>query len=301
MIPHISIRAFVHSPTAKAAVEGALADRHLARVQGEILPGGISAAADHYRRHATLDVLIIEAEHDVLAELPALAVSCDTQTRVVVIGQANDFSLYKGVMQLGVSDYLVAPVDASGMIASLRGFYEAGRHAPSGTIYAFNPSRGGAGSPVMAHSVASLMAAREDKPVLLADLDMGFGAASLALDIQSKHKLTEAFPAPAQMDAALRVLAPPAALVEEELSTPATRRLIELARGSFRRTVLDLPSAWSPAVREALLHADEIVIAALPAEAYAEQGQPAQQTGADARRLWRGAEFYTHRRDQLGR
>lgn len=276
MIPHISIRAFVHSATASAAVEGALADRHLARAQGETRFGGITSAAAHHRQHATPDVLIVEAEKDVLAELPALAEVCDARTRVLVIGHANDVSLYKRVMKQGVSEYLVAPVDASGLLDSLRGLYADDRQAAEGKTYAFMSSRGGAGSSVLSHSVAWLMAARLDKPVLLADLDMAFGSAALSLDIQSKHELTEALREPGQMDAALldrllaqrgkhlRVLAPSAALIEEELSAASVRKLVDLGRAGFRHTVLDLPATWTPAVKEALLAADVVVVTSLP-------------------------------------
>ncbi|NYS25496.1 AAA family ATPase [Rhodobacteraceae bacterium 2376] len=276
MIPHVSIRAFVHSPTASAAVERALADRHLARAQGEILSGGIAAAVAHYRAHVTPDVLIVEVERDVLAELPALAEVCDTRTLVLVIGQTNDVTLYKCVMQLGVSDYLVAPVDAVGVVASLRGLYEDGRQATKGKTYAFIPSKGGAGSSVISHNVAWLMAAREEKPVMLADLDMAFGAASLALDVRTQHKLTDVMQDAAQMDTALldrlliargkhlQLLAPSAALAEAELPAASLRKLVELARDGFRNTVLDLPGAWSPTVKEALLMADDVVVTAQP-------------------------------------
>jgi len=276
MIPHVSIRAFVHSPAASAAVDGALADRHLAHAQGESNFGGIAEAAAHYRQHVTPDVLIVEAEQDVLAELPALADVCDSNTRVLVIGQTNDVTLYKCVMKQGVSEYLIAPIDTPALVDSLRGLYDDERQALKGKTYAFISSRGGAGSSVIAHSVAWLMAAHEDKPVLLADLDMAFGSASLSLDIQTKHKLTEALQDPAQMDAALldrllvprgkhlRVLAASAALVEEELSAASIRKLVELGRDSFSHTVLDLPGTWTPAVREALLAADAVVVTAIP-------------------------------------
>ena len=276
MIPHLSIRAFVHAPAARAAVQGALADRHLARVEGELHAGGIAAAVAHHHKHPTPDVLIVEAEEDVLAELPALAEVCDARTRVLVIGQTNDVTLYKCVLQLGVSEYLVGPVDAVALVACLRKLFEEGSSAPTGKTYAFIGSRGGAGSSAISHSVAWLMADHEEKPVLLADLDMGFGAAALSLDVQTKHKLSEALREPHQIDAALldrllvprgkhlRLLAPSAALVEEDLCVASICRLIELARVSFRRTVLDLPSEWTPSVREALLQADEVVVTALP-------------------------------------
>ncbi len=276
MIPYISIRAFVHSPTASAAVDGAFADRHLAHAQGEKKSGGISAAVAHYREHVTPDVLIVEAEHDVLAELPALADVCDAKTRVLVIGQTNDVTLYKSVMKQGVSEYLVAPVGAQGLVESLLGLYDDGRNATDGKTYAFIPSRGGAGSSAISHSVAWLLAQHEDKPVMLADLDMAFGSASLSLDVQTKHKLTEALKEPAQIDAALldrllaqrgkhlRVLAPSAALVEEELSVASMRKLIELGRANFGHTVLDLPGTWTSAVKEALLDADTVVVTSLP-------------------------------------
>jgi pilus assembly protein CpaE len=276
MIPHITLQAFVHSSAARAAMEGAMRDRHMAHANATILPGGIAAAATWHRQNPTPDVLVVEAEHDVLAELPILADVCDPETRVVVIGKANDVTLYKRVMQQGVSEYLVAPVDANGIVVSLRGLYEDTRKSTKGKVYAFVPSRGGAGSSSLSYGVAWLMAAREDRQVMLADLDMDLGSACLALDVQATARLSEAFRDPAQIDAALldrvlvecgkhlRVLAPSTALVEHDLSPVAVHRLVDIARDGFRHTVLDLPSRWSPAVREALLLADEVVVTALP-------------------------------------
>jgi pilus assembly protein CpaE len=276
MIPHISIRAFVQTPTAKAAVEGAMVDRHLVHAQGAISSGGIGAAVAHHRQHPTPDVLIVEAGENILSELSTLADVCDPQTRVVVIGHSNDVTLYKCVIQQGVSEYLVAPVDTAALVASVCGLYANGRAANRGSTYAFISARGGAGSSMISRSVAWLMSEHEAKPAMFADLDMGFGSAFLALDVQVQHKLTEVFKDPAKMDAALlerllaprgkhlRVLAPSAALVEDELSAEATRRLIELGRDSFRRTVLDLPARWTPAVKEALRLADDVVITAEP-------------------------------------
>ena len=48
-----------------------------------------------------------------LAELDRLAESCDAGTKVVVIGHINDVVLYRELLKRGVSEYLIAPIDAA--------------------------------------------------------------------------------------------------------------------------------------------------------------------------------------------
>ena len=77
--------------------------------------GGIAAAVAHYQESPTPNLIIVDTglnADQMLGDLDRLAESCDPGTKVIVIGHVNDVLLYRELLKRGVSEYLVAPVDA---------------------------------------------------------------------------------------------------------------------------------------------------------------------------------------------
>ena len=81
-----------------------------------------------------------------LAELDALAESCDAGTKVVVIGHVNDVVLYRELLKRGVSEYLVAPVSPLQLMESISNLYNDPDSDPVGHVFAFIGAKGGVGS-----------------------------------------------------------------------------------------------------------------------------------------------------------
>src|SRR5690606_20935537 len=118
-VPRISIQAFCDSPELVAVVEAAAADRRMARAHVKVQTGGIVAAAEFYQGAATPNLIVVESRlsrERLDAELERLATVCDPGTKVVVIGHVNDVDLYRSLIQRGVSEYMVAPVDLMGFM-----------------------------------------------------------------------------------------------------------------------------------------------------------------------------------------
>jgi hypothetical protein len=69
-IPHITVQVFCDTPSLIGAIEGAVADRRMARASAKLLRGGIAAAIDLYSKETPPNLIIIE-NHAPIAELYA--------------------------------------------------------------------------------------------------------------------------------------------------------------------------------------------------------------------------------------
>ena len=112
-VPSISIQAFCENAATASIMQAAGEDRRMDKAHVKIQMGGIAAAAEAYGNAPTPNVVIIESDshHDeLLAGLDQLAHVCDPGTRVLVVGRANDITLYRELVRRGISDYLMAPI-----------------------------------------------------------------------------------------------------------------------------------------------------------------------------------------------
>ena len=158
------------------AVQSAGEDRRLAKAHLKIQMGGMAAAVEAYRSAPTPNVIILETEgrSDILAGLDHLATVCDAGTRVVVIGRVNDVTLYRELVRRGVSDYVIAPVNALCMVRSICGLFSAPESKAVGRVIAIVGAKGGVGASTIAHNVAWAIALNLAPHSVFADLALAF-------------------------------------------------------------------------------------------------------------------------------
>ena len=279
-VPRISVQAFCESPDVAASIESAAGDRRMARAHVKVHTGGLSAAAEFYQAAATPNLIIVESKspRDRLeADLDRLAEVCDPGTKVVVIGQTNDVELYRGLIQRGVSEYLVAPIDKMGVIRAISDLYVERSAQPLGRSIAFVGGKGGVGSSTVAHNVAWAIARCFESDVVIADFDLAFGTAGLDFNQDPTQGIAEAVNAPDRLDDNFleRLLAKASDHVSL-LAAPATldrtydfgetvfEQVIDVAQASVPGVILDLPHSWTGWMRKTLLAADEIVLTVEP-------------------------------------
>jgi pilus assembly protein CpaE len=279
-IPRINIDAFCDSPDVASVIENAARDRLMSRTRVNVHMGGVAAAVEHYRQTSTPNLVIIEsrsAGNLYLADLDRLAEVCDPGTRVMAIGHANDIVLYRELIKRGVSEYLLAPVDPVSLIASISGVYGENRSSKLGQTYAFIGAKGGVGSSTLAHNVAWTIARQLGSDVMIADLDLPFGTASLDFNLDTGSGLSEAIQDTGRLDEVLldrllakcgdhlSLLSAPTDLEKSyDLHESALEPLIDVAQSSIPFTVLDMPHMWTSWARNVLVAADEIIITAVP-------------------------------------
>ena len=279
-IPQITLHAFCDTPDIISVVESVAADRRMARAHVSVHRGGIAAATELYRHAASPNLVIIEsraAAADLHAALDALADVCVSGTKMIVIGYANDVALYRELMGRGVSEYIVAPIDAIALIAVISRLYRAAGTKKLGRTLAFIGATGGAGSSTIAHNAASAIAQAKAGDVILADLDLPFGSASLGFKLNPTQSIAQALEDASRLDEVLlermltkcgdhlSVLTAPATLDNAyDLAEGAFERVLDIAQTNVPFVVLDMPHVWTSWAKKTLLAADEVVITAVP-------------------------------------
>lgn len=279
-IPRVSIQAFCEGADFAAMVEKASADRRMSRAHVKVQMGGLAAAAEFYRSAPTPNLIVVETHANgekLVAELDHLAEVCDSGTKVLVIGRANDVELYRLLIKRGVSEYLVAPVDSARLIKSIADLYLDVGKAPLGRSIAFIGAKGGCGSSMLAHNVAWAIARGFENDVVLADLDVAFGTAGLDFNQDPPQGIADAIHSPERLDDTfldrllarcsdhLSLLAAPATLDRTcDYDETTFEAMIEVAQSGVPSLILDLPHVWTAWMRRILVAADEIVLTAEP-------------------------------------
>ncbi len=216
------------------------------------------------------------------ADLPLSAVNelaevCEPGVTVIAIGDRNDVGLFRDLVNHGVSDYLVKPVTAALLQKSLLSVIDnaaQGRQTNRlGRLVAVTGSRGGVGATLVATGLAWSIAHRRRRRVALVDLDLQFGTAALALDLEPSHGLREALEHPSRIDSlfvdramirqsdTLHVLSSEESLGETLLPDYAALDvLLKELRNKFHFVVVDLPRHISPCTQHVLQSATNLVL-----------------------------------------
>lgn len=279
-LPRVTLQAFCETREVADAMQTVAADRRMDKVQARIQMGGPAAAVEAFRGAPTPNVIVLETVTEpsaLIANLEALAESCDPGTKVVVIGHVNDIQLYRELIRRGVSDYLVAPFGILDLLRTLSELYAASGTATLGRTVAVVGAKGGVGASTVAHNVAWAIARNLDASTVIADLDIAFGTAGLDFNQDPPQGIADAVFAPERLDANmldrllsrcsdnLSLLAAPAMLDRTvDLGEDAFELLFDLLRGSVPCIVLDVPHLWTGWARRALIGADEVAIVAAP-------------------------------------
>ena len=277
-VPRVAIHAFCESQSLIALIQSAAQDRRMDKAAVKTNTGGVEAALAAYREEQTPNVIVLEASADrapFLANLDTLANYCDDGTRVVVIGRANDISLYRALIARGVSEYLVEPFDLLDFIRAISELYAKPGKGVLGRIVAVYGARGGVGASTVAHHTAWSIATKVEVSTIIADCDLPFGTAGLDFNQDPPQGIGDAVFAPDRLDInmldrlmvkcndRLTLLPAPATLERNyDFDAASFDPILDLLRMSAPMIVLDLPHVWTAWSRRLLTSADEVVVAA---------------------------------------
>ena len=280
LIPRITIQAFCENEATAEAISQASADRRLAKSHVTVQMGGARAANSFYQTAPTPNLIIIESLSDrdaMLGDLDQLADSCDAGTKVLVIGTVNDVVLYRSLMQRGVSEYMVAPLQPYQVIDSIGNLYEDPDAEPVGEVIAFIGAKGGSGSSTVCHNTAWAMSKITSTDVVITDFDLPFGTAGLDFDQDPVQGIADALTAPERLDEVLldrlltkcsenlSLFAAPSTLDHVyDLSEQQCSTVMDVVRSNLPYAFMDIPHMWTGWSRQMLIHADDIVITATP-------------------------------------
>jgi pilus assembly protein CpaE len=278
--PRVSVQAFCETVETAAAIQAAGEDRRLAKAHLRIQMGGLVAATEAYHNSPTPNVIMLESESlgdEILAGLDQLAPVCDAATRVIIIGRMNDVALYRELVRRGVSDYLIAPVNALQVVRAVCGLFSAPDAKPVGRIIAVVGAKGGVGASTIAHNIAFSIARDLMLDSVVTDLDLAFGTAGLDFNQDPPQGIAEAVFSPDRIDNAfidrllskctdhLSLLAAPATLERVyDFGADAFDAIFDSLRATVPCVVVDVPHQWTGWTKQTLVSADDILIVAAP-------------------------------------
>ena len=227
--------------------------------------GGLRNAVQTLSVTASPSILFVDLSEsgDPLNDIGALAEVCEPGTVVIATGHLNDVRLYRDLINSGIQDYLLKPLDPEALREAFNQaqiLLAGPRHADAGGpehphfMTAFIGVRGGVGASTIASSVAWLLSEKQGRSTAFLDLDVHFGTAALSLDLEPGRGLTDAIENPARIDGLfieramvkanehLAVLSAEAPINQPMLTDgTAFFQLQEEMKQAFECTVVDLP------------------------------------------------------------
>jgi pilus assembly protein CpaE len=276
----LTIDVFCHAEQTAASGKALAEQRAFARCKVAVRDGGLARAVTHYADHPSPHLIIVEDDGDtstLQSRLDALAQVVEPGRKLIVVGAVNDISVYRRIVSLGVTDYLVSPLSLEGMMDAI----ERAAHDPKGPerckFVAVVGARGGVGSSTIAHNMAWASAKRLNIKTILADMDLTFGTAGLAFNQDPRQAFGEAFTDPDRLDITLlerymtsddenlHILSTPGALRHyESIDEEAVDKAIDFCRQMAKLVIVDVPHVWNDWSEALLTSADETMLVVAP-------------------------------------
>ncbi|GAB7537100.1 AAA family ATPase [Burkholderia sp. 3C] len=220
--------------------------------------GGVNEAIAHITkvgRSPRLLLIDLQGSSMPLSDLARLADVCEPSVQVVALGDKNDVALYRGLLGIGVRDYLVKPLTEELLKRTLDlndGTVRAVPQTRRGKAISFVGARGGVGTTTVAVNLARHLADSTHRRIAYVDLNVHGGAASSMLGVRSNNGLSEVLQSIERIDAAFveRTMIPIGArlfLLSCELPYGAAwpfkeggiERLIDLLTDGFHYVIID--------------------------------------------------------------
>lgn len=248
-----------------------------------IMQGDIRTATQFFKDNTSPKLLLVEVPSaaEAVDLLNALAEVCDAGTKVIVIGSVNEYSFYCSLMDMGISSYLLRPLNDTMLDNAYDKTQETPVVAPGkqertpGKVIAVLGTRGGVGSTTIAINIAAIVADLSKKQVALVDIDPQEGSIALNLDLDPSRGFREALEKPDRVDSLLieRVMSKRnkylSVLSSEEsmqdklvIHDQAAETLVKQMRDTYDVIVLDIPRHLRTFSRKCLASADHIVLVA---------------------------------------
>ena len=257
----LTIDVFCHVEQTSNAGKALAEQRAFARCKVAVRDGGLARAVTHYADHPSPHLIIVEDDGDtstLQSRLDALAQVVEPGRKLIVVGAVNDISVYRRIVSLGVTDYLVSPLSLEGMMDAI----ERAAHDPKGPerckFVAVTGARGGVGASTIAHNMAWAAAKRLNIRTILADMDLTFGTAGLAFNQDPRQAFGEAFADADRLDITLlerymagddenlQILSTPGALRQyDSIDEEAVDKAIDLCRQMAKLVIVDVPHVWT--------------------------------------------------------
>ena len=195
LLPTSKITCFSSDSDTLSALQELEKDWRYARVDISTQQGGVEQAIELYSQYASPDLVIIQTDNiddDLTGKLEKLAQNCSEGTAAIVIGPVNDVNLYRKLIDMGVSDYLVKPMNAE-IIGEVIAKTLIEKKGVSGSrLVAFIGAKGGVGTSTIMQLMTWVVSEQLKQKTLIIDAAGGWSTLSVGLGFEPSTSLSEA-------------------------------------------------------------------------------------------------------------
>ncbi len=169
-------------------------DWRFARVELVAAEGDVDTAIETYKTQKSPELLIIqtdEIDDQFTARLGELSQYCEEGTAAIIVGPVNDVYLYRKLIDMGVSDYLVRPIipDVLSEVVAKALIERLG--VSDSRLVAFIGAKGGVGTSTFAQIAAWMLSEKLGQKTVLMDAAGATSALSVGMEFDPSTNLHE--------------------------------------------------------------------------------------------------------------
>jgi pilus assembly protein CpaE len=193
-------------------------------------------------------------------------------TAFIVVSDDQTPEFLRNAMRAGVRDVLPCPAPVEQLRAAVDRLKKRAAQAGQGKVFAFIPAKGGSGSTFLATNLGYVLAAHSERKVLLVDLNLQFGDATLFVTAQQPpmdvselarqiHRIDASFLSASLLNVLPNygvLAAPDDPGHSVDVKPPHIETVIALARRHYDYVILDLGRSLDAVTLKALDSADLI-------------------------------------------
>lgn len=203
LLPDATVAVYSRDNGTLEAARDVMNDWRFARVKVEAFEGDVNSAAETYKDALSPDLVIVQTDtidDSLPASLESLAASCEESTAAIVIGPVNDVYLYRKLIDMGVSDYLVRPVETRILCDVIAKTLVERKGVTGSRLIAIIGAKGGVGSTALAAASAWGSAEIMGQKTALLDAAGGWSTLSVSIGFEPMTTLSSAARAAAHGD-----------------------------------------------------------------------------------------------------
>ena len=280
LLPQASIAIYSRDKGNAKAAKALADDWRFARVDFFTHEGDVHNAIKDCQKGMSPTLLIIQSDvidAEFAAHLESLAEHCEEGTGAIIIGPDNDVDLYRRLVDMGVSDYLVHPLTSTvlGDVIAKALIDELG--TKESHLTAFIGTKGGVGTTALSAATAWGIAEYLEQKTVLLDGSGGWSPFNVSMGIEPDATLLEAAEAAAagDEDSLTRMLHSASEKLDvlasgendafyRPITPPQLEKLHDMLMARYPFVVTDLSDATVGIKKVILNKAHQIVVVSIP-------------------------------------
>lgn len=280
LLPNSTVAVYSKDQSTLQAARDLVNDWRFARVNVQDEEGDVEDAIAAYADVSSPELIIIQTEtidESFTARLEALAGNCTEGTSAIVIGPDNDVNLYRALIDMGVSDYLVRPVATEDLSKVISKALVEKIGVTGSRLIAVMGAKGGVGASIISEALACGLSEIIGQKTMLLDTSGGWSTLSVGLGFEPSTTLNEAVRAAENNDedSLKRMLH----MVSEKLSVLATggdvmleptvnaeqlEKLLDMLMVKYPLVVVDVSQSSKALQKAVLTRANQILVTSTP-------------------------------------